>query len=166
MQDRNREVTLVDNPFETPSSLRTEESTPKAHPRGWAISVLLCTAGAFGGFYAALCSAAVAQLITDMIRYPGFAELCLEEPLYLTQIVVGLAAMYGFAFGALLAAVSCRKQKWKGIWLWSLLSLTSLILYALLAPDFTHLPPSLVEQCPFSPVKQMPELGISHGGVS
>ena len=139
-QDSSREVTLVDNPFETPSPLRTEKSTSKALSWGWAISVLLSTAGAFGFFYAALCSVAVTRLITDMIRYPGFAELYLEEPLYLTQIVAGLTAVYGFALGALLAAVSCRKQKWKGILLWSLLSLTNLILYALFAPDFTHLP--------------------------
>ncbi len=82
MQDRNREeVTLVDNPSEAPSLLRADASISKAHPWGWAISVLLSTAGAFGFFYEALCSVAIARLTTDIICYPKFAALGSEKPI-------------------------------------------------------------------------------------
>ena len=67
MLDRNREeVNLIDNPSETPSLRRADESMSNAHPLGWAISVLLSTAGAFGFSCEALCFVAIARLTTEI----------------------------------------------------------------------------------------------------
>lgn len=139
-KSNTREAVVVINPFETPPLEPSTKTKFHAACPFQVISIAFGASGAITLLYALGFSLSFGRLLINMAQYPGFAQLVLETPFYLSRILASLGLLYGSGISFSLATDFCWKGKWQVASLWLLGAQAAWICYISIKPDFTHLP--------------------------